>query len=261
MLGMTKNMLYNQVLEQLGLAPSEIQVYVALLELDSAVVTDIARKSGINRTSCYDVLDNLVEKGLVSKFKKKKKIHFTAGDPRHLISYLDREKEEAHKAIENKKKLVHEVLPELMSKINPRSTKPKVSFYEGEKGMREAYEDTLTSKSEILAFANVATMHEGLPKFFPEYYKRRSEAQIDIKAIMPDNAASRDRASKDAQERRQSIILPDKSHTFTPEVNIYNDKMLVASWKEKMAVIIESKELADLMRLNYTLLWKALKNK
>ncbi len=252
-------MLYNQVLEQLGLAPSEIEVYVALLELDSATVTDISKKSGINRTSCYDVLANLVNMGLVSKFKKKKKIHFTAGDPRRLINYLDREKEEAHKAIENKKKQVQEILPELVSKINPRSTKPKVSFFEGEKGMREAYEDTLNAHGEILAYANVATMHEALPKFFPEYYKRRSSAGIAIKAIMPDNPASRDRAGKDMQEKRQSILLADKAQTFSPEVNIYNDKMLVASWKEKMAVIIESKELADLMRLNYTLLWDALK--
>ncbi len=252
-------MLYNQVLEQLGLAPSEIEVYVALLELDSATVTDISKKSGINRTSCYDVLANLVNMGLVSKFKKKKKIYFTAGDPRRLVNYLEREKEEFQKSIEGKKKMVHEILPELMSKMSPRSTKPKVNFYEGEKGMREAYEDTLTAKGEILAFANVATMHEGLPKFFPEYYKRRAGADIAIKAIMPNNEASRDRATRDVQEKRQSIILPDKSQTFSPEVNIYNDKMLVASWKEKMAVIIESKELADLMRLTYKMLWEKLK--
>lgn len=253
-------MLYNQVLEQLGLAASEITVYIALLELDSSSVTDIAKKSGINRTSCYDVLENLLKMGLISKFKKKKKIYFTAGDPRRLINYLDREKEEMAKKIDQKKEQVKEILPELVSKINPQSTKPKVTFYEGEKGMREAYEDTLTSENEILAYANVATMHEGLPEFFPEYYTRRTKAHIAIKAIMPDNAASRDRASKDVSEMRQSTFLKEKDQTFTPEVNIYNDKMLIASWKEKMAIIIESKELADLQRLIYKMLWNSLKN-
>lgn len=252
-------MQYNKVLEQLGFAQSEIKVYTALLELDAGIVKDIAKRSGINRTSCYDVLENLTKRGLVSKFRKKSKIYFTAGDPRRLLNYMDREKEEFDKKISQQKEQIKEVLPELLSLINPRSTKPRVTFYEGEKGMREAYEDTLTAKSGILAYANVATMHEGLPRFFPEYYSRRAGAGINIKAIMPDNQLSRDRARNDNQELRESIILKDKNHTFTPEVNIYNDKVLIASWKEKMAVIIESKELADLQRLIFKLLWGALK--
>ncbi len=254
-------MLYNQVLEQLGLAPSEIAVYVALLELDSGSVTDIAKKSGINRTSCYDVLDNLVKKGLVSKFKKKKKIYFTAGDPRRLMSYLDREKEEMAKEFDKKKEHVKEILPELVSKINPQSTKPKVTFYEGDKGMREAYEDTLTSKNTILAYANVEEVNKGIPNFFPEYYKRRAASNIPIKAIFANNPTGHERSALDKLELRESIILEDKTQTFSPEVNIYNDKMLVASWKEKMAVIIESKELADLQRLIHKLLWQALKKR
>ncbi|EKD32878.1 MAG: transcriptional regulator TrmB [uncultured bacterium] len=249
---------YPKVLEQLGFAPSEIKVYGALLELDSGSVTDISKGSGINRTSCYDVLENLVKRGLVSKITKRKKIYFTAGDPRRLLNYLDREKEEVEKKINQQKDQIREVLPELSSLINPRSTKPRVAFYEGEKGMREAYEDTLGADGEILAYANVETMHQGLPGFFPEYYTRRTDARIHIKAIMPNNAASIDRTTKDKEELRESKILNDKNLTFSPEVNIYNDKMLIASWKEKMAVIIESKELADLQRLIYWKLWQSL---
>ena len=55
------------------------------------------------------------------------------------------------------------------------------------------------------------------------------------------------------------MILSDKGIHFTPEINIYNDKMLVASWKEKIAVIIESKELADLQRIIFKIAWGALK--
>ncbi len=252
-------MRYTQVLEKIGLAPNEILVYVALLELDSATVTDIAKKSTINRTSCYDVLGNLLKKGLISKFKKKKKIYFTAGDPRRLMGYLDREKEEVVKKIDQKKAQVTEVLPELLSKISPQSTKPKVSFYEGEKGMQEAYEDTLNANGGILAYANVATMHEGLPNFFPEYYGRRARGGVDIKAIMPDNMQCRARARKDTEELRETIFLPNPASSFSPEVNIYNHKLLIASWTEQMAVIIESKELADLQRVIYRTLWKFLK--
>ena len=252
-------MLSAEVLSELGLAPSEITTYFSLLELDSACVTDIAKKSGINRSSSYEILGNLMRKGLVSKFKKKKKIYFTAGDPRRLLNYLDREKEEADKKIEQKKARVKEILPELLSKINPQSTKPKVTFYEGDKGMREAYEDTLTAKDGIVAYANVETVNNALPNFFPHYYTRRASLNIPIKAIFENNKTGQERAARDHLELRESIILPDKSLHFTPEINVYNNKLLIASWKEKMAVIIESAELAHVMRLIHSLVWKSLK--
>jgi sugar-specific transcriptional regulator TrmB len=251
-------MIYHKILREIGFSDKEINVYTALLELDSASVTTIAKKTELNRTSCYDILDALMKRGIISKFKKKHTTYYNAGDPRRLKAHVDHELEKAQKKAMRQQKLLSDALPELQSLLNPQSTKPKVTFYEGEEGMREAYEDTLTSSEEILAFANVVTMHEGLPAFFPEYYAKRVAAGIHIKSIMPNNEASRDRASKDEQESRQSILL-DGDDTFSPEVNIYDNKMLIASWTEKIAVIIESKELADLQKLIYRLLWNKLK--
>ncbi|MBI2410659.1 MAG: hypothetical protein HYV32_02055 [Candidatus Kerfeldbacteria bacterium] len=254
-------MIYPKILQQLGFSQKEIAVYAALLELDSATAGEIADKTEINRTSCYDILDSLMKKGIISKFKKKTKIYFHAGDPKRLIAYLEREREEANKKITKQQQLVKEALPELSSLLHPQNTKPKVTFFEGEKGMREAYEDTLTSTETILAYANAETMHKGLPNFFPEYYKRRAGAGISIKAIIPDNEVDRKQIVHNAEEARESVFLPNPEMTFSPEVNIYNDKVLIASWNEKMAVLIESREFAQLQKLIYQLLWKSLKSK
>ncbi len=252
-------MKYQQVLEQLGLSKKEISVYTVLLELDSALVTDIAEKAGINRTSCYDILTSLLKRGLVSKIVKKKKIYFNADDPKKLINYLDREKEQEYNKIEKQKNLIKEVLPELSSLFKPRATKPKVELYEGEKGMREAYEDTLTADGIYYAYANFETMHEGLPNFFPDYYKRRVKAKILGKGIFPNNKTTLEQLKNNKEEMRESIVLGDKSLTYSPEVIIYNNKVLIASWKEKMAIIITSKEMADLMKITFNLLWGSLK--
>ncbi len=126
--------------------------------------------------------------------------------------------------------------------------------------MREAYEDTLSSKNPILAYANVKTMHEGLPNFFPKYYERRSDAGVFIRAILPRNQASYDRAKKDSSEMRNTKFLPEGDE-FSPEVNVYNEKVLIASWKEKIAVIIESKEFADFHRVIFERLWDQLLSK
>lgn len=126
--------------------------------------------------------------------------------------------------------------------------------------MRQAYEGTLTSSETILAYANVEDMHKGLPNFFPDYYHRRgTEKKIHIKAIFPDNKISLERHKKDKSENRESLIIPSEIYDFSPEINIYDDKVLIASWREKMAIIIKSKEIADFHKKMYKLCWKAAK--
>ena len=247
------------MLEQLNFSEKEAQIYLALLEVGSTKPLVLAKKTGLNRTTVYDICEILMQKGLISKYKKGAATYFNALDPKHLLTYLEREKEEKTREIEKQKNRVSELLPQFLSMQNIYgTTKPKVQFFEGEKGMREAYEDTLTSKEIILAYANPQTMHEGLPNFFPEYYKRRAEKKIFIRAIVPRNEISAERVQHNQEEMRDTRYLPEGKMTFSPEVNIYNNKMLIASWKEKMAIIVESKELADLQKMTFNLLWETL---
>ncbi len=246
------------LLKYLNFPEKEATVYLALIEVGQAKAREIALKTGLNRTTVYDLCELLMKKGLISQYKKSSGTYFSALEPQRLLGYLDREKEEQNKQIARQKKKVEELLPQLMSLQNIFSTKPKVKFFEGEKGMREAYEDTLTSKETILAYANVETVHAGIPNFFPEYYQRRAKKKISINAIFPQNKLSFERAKLDQLELRQTKFLPQSSMVFSPEVNIYNNKMLIASWQEKMAIIIESKELADLQKLIFNLVWNSL---
>jgi sugar-specific transcriptional regulator TrmB len=249
-----------QVLEKMGFTPKEIMVYVSLLGKDNITATEVGVISGINRTSCYDILESLIAKGLVSKTLKNKRTYFNVSNPKALVGYLDREKEEAYSKIEKQKEMINLVMPEIMSFSRVGVTKPKVQYFEGEKGMREAYEDTLTAENIYYAYANIETMHEGLPNLFPDYYKRRVKAGIVARGIFPNNKETVERLRHNYEEKRESIIFGDQSLTFSPEVIIYNNKMLMISWKEKIAIMIESKELADLQKLIYEQLWKSLKS-
>lgn len=247
------------LLNELNFSEKESQIYLALLEIGSAKAQDIAKKTGLNRTTVYDIFEALMQKGLISKYKKGSSTFFNALEPKHLLTYLEREKEQQAKKIEKQKQKVSELLPQLISMQNIfGASKPKVQFFEGEKGMQEAYEDTLTCEGILLGYANIETIHEGLPDFFPEYYKRRVEKKIFGRGILARNKVSMERAKHNQEEMRDVRFLPDEEMTFSPEVNIYNNKILFVSWKEKMAIIIESKELADLQRLTFNLLWETL---
>jgi HTH-type transcriptional regulator, sugar sensing transcriptional regulator len=239
-----------ETLIKAGLSANEAGVYLVLLELGRGTVTQITRKAGLNRTTGYDVLDHLTAKGLVSISGKEPKEEYAAESPERVVSLLEKQRDEKISHLETVKAL----LPELKSMHNV-SERPKVRFYEGVEGLKDVYEDTLTSHEEIRAYANVNEMHEGLKGYFPKYYERRSERNINIRAIIPDSPIGKLRASKDKEEMRESRLVPVAKYNFSPEINIYDNKVMIASWREKLGIIIESAEIADAMKKIYELAW------
>lgn len=247
-------------LKKIGFSDKEARVYMHLIRMGAQPASVISERTEINRTTTYDIIESLTKKGLIASTTKEGTTYFNALDPKELNNYLERNKVEYVREIERQQQEMQELLPALISLENPESTKPKVTFYEGEKGMRQAYEDTLTSTETILAYANVEDMHKGLKNFFPDYYKRRGvQNKIHIKCIAPDNPTSVQRHKHDKAENREMVLIPAKKYEFSPEINVYEDKVLYTSWREKMAIIIKSQEIADFHKKMYDLCWKAAK--
>lgn len=242
-----------QLQEQLqttGLSSNEVAVYLALLELGRGTVSQISRKASLNRTTGYDILDRLVMKKLVSISGKEPKQEYSAESPDYLESLLATELAKKQAELNQARR----VIPTLKSLHNVMG-RPQVRFYEGTEGLRQVYEDTLTSHEPIRAYASVDDVHSALPGYFPKYYKRRTEKGIPIRAIFTDNPEGRELAKHDAEEIRESVFIPGDIYGFHPEINIYDDKIMIASWREKLGIIIESAEIADAMKKIYELAW------
>lgn len=237
-------------LQSFGFSEKEANVYISLLELGRGTVTEISRKAGINRTTGYDILDSLAAKGVVNISGKEPKQEYSAESPASITEYLRRQ---AAIAAEHIKKS-EEIVPELTS-IHALKNRPKIRFYEGTEGLKNVYEDTLTSKETIRAYATIDDMHKALPNYFPEYYKRRASKNISIKGIVPRTEQGLDRQKYNAEEKREIAFVPADKYYFSPEINIYDNKVMIASWREKLGIIIESEEIADAMKKIYELAW------
>jgi sugar-specific transcriptional regulator TrmB len=245
-----KNQEITLALQTLGLGEKEATVYVALLELGRGTVAQVGRKAGINRTTGYDILGSLANKGLVTISGKEPKSEYSAEPPEAVRAFLEREAEAARERI-NK---AEAFLPELRAAATMQN-RPRIKFYEGAEGLKHVYEDTLTSTEPIRAYANVDDMHKGLPNYFPTYYRRRAAKGIAIRAIVPKTPTGIERATHDTEEKREIAFVPPDAFYFSPEINIYNNKVMIASWREKLGVIIESAEIADAMKKIYELAW------
>ncbi len=149
-------------LEKMGLTEKQAKVYLACLELGGGNVTNIAKKAGVQRTTCYPILDELLSLGLVSKSKQKKRGYFLVEDPKTL-----------EQNTKLKLQTIQETLPELNAIYNVLPQKPKVLFYEGEEGAKNIFNDILNTLKEgdtILACTGFKTFLHYLPKNQKEHF-------------------------------------------------------------------------------------------
>lgn len=248
----TNNMPIIEKLEKFGLSNKEARVYIALLELGTAVVSEVSKKSSLNRSTAYVLLESLSKHGLVSISERKDVRLYTPAAPERIIQIL----EESVKKYTELVGIAHSILPELKSVYVGVGPKPKVQFFEGVEGIKTAYEDTLTSKETIRAYASIDDLQTVMPTYFPAYFNRRASKGIPIKAFFPDTELARGRTKQDKEELRESILVPRDEHAFTSEINIYDDKVAFMSIREKFALIIESKEISDGFKKMFDLAWQ-----
>lgn len=243
----------DKVLQNFNFSEKEIAVYLALLELETASATQIADQSQINRSTVYVIIEALQKRGLISINKEEDSItKYVASPPERLLQLAEEETKRYQSLVGE----IHSVLPELKSRYRGNKPRPKVRLYEGKEGLISAYEDTLTSSEPIRAFASIENMHKSLPGYFPDYYKRRASKGIAIRSVFPATEEARQRATHNEEERRESALVPPDEYSFSPEINIYDNKIVFMSLVEKFSLIIESKELADALKKVFELSWK-----
>ena len=197
-----------------------------------------------------------MDKGIIKKAKKANTQLYTPEEPKNLINLLERQRVDMNSVIDKKVVQLKEVMAELESRYRPESTKPKVTFYEGEDGLIKVYEDTLKSSEDLRSFANFDSMHGVLPDYFKTYYKRRVANKINIRSIHPDIPLAREKTENDKKEWRESRLIPANQYWFNPEIQLYDNKVSITSLKERLGIIIESQEIYEAMVVAFELAWK-----
>ena len=239
-------------LEYLGFKPKEAEIYLALLELGEASIIQIAKKAGIKLTTVYNILRDFVNRGLItSAVRKTRKVYFIE-DPRSLKSDL-REKENA----------IDKLMPELLAIQNILPSKPRITFYEGVGGMKELYQDTLNSLKEgdtILSYTGLSDFSKLMPQEYNEYYiKERVKKKIRIKIIASPSPTAEEWQKSAGSELREIRIVHDMPFRFDADTEIYANKVALISYRENfLGVIIESKEISQMQRSAFELMWNLL---
>jgi sugar-specific transcriptional regulator TrmB len=237
-------------LKDFGLTENEAKVYLANLELGSATVQEVAKKSGVKRTTIYTMLENLKRYGLMSEFHKQGKILLIAEDPSRLEQLM-----------QNRQERIKAALPELRSLFSSPAEKPKVRFYEGKDGIRQVFQDTLDEGKEIKCFVSWRSELRAIPEIVNAYIKERVKKDIWVRALADRTKESKYYQERGKEELRELYFLPEGSLPFDTEVNIYGNKVAWFTFKkEYFGLIIESEQIANTWRMVFDIIWGMCKN-
>lgn len=171
------------ILEKAGFTKGEIKIYLALLELGETSTGPIIDKSGVSSSKVYEILEKLIQKGLVSYVTKNKTKYFQPASPNKINEYLKSRKEE----FEETERQIEKLLPELEAKQKLSEESQTTSVYEGFEGMKTVFNQILDmhkAGEEYYVFTlDEETTSEELRRFFLNYHAKRVQKGIKVKLL------------------------------------------------------------------------------
>jgi sugar-specific transcriptional regulator TrmB len=128
-------------LKSIGLNNNEIAVYLDLLKAGKSSVINIAKRTGLHRSNTYDVLERLLEKGLVDESIEDDKKIFYPIDPSDLMDYL-----------KQKEKELNEIVPELEKVQNLSDEERRITLSKGINSIKNILNHILDLKEPISTY-------------------------------------------------------------------------------------------------------------
>lgn len=241
-----------QILEQGGLEDKQARVYLAALELGAATVTQIARKSRVERVNTYYVLDQLIQKGLVSISQRKNGSVYMAASPKSFVKKAELNLDQLTSA-----------LPQFLAIENSNSHRPVISFYEGKEGMAQALDDMIQTmekvpiaQREICEYLSVESAAKSIYDLQLDFMRRRIQKKIRLRWILPNTPMAQSYVETAKESYREVRLVPPNRFPLHTEMNIYGNKInMLAEKGAEGGVIIEHPELAQTQREIFELAW------
>ncbi|HSX25125.1 MAG TPA: helix-turn-helix domain-containing protein [Candidatus Andersenbacteria bacterium] len=245
-------------LMNLGLKDKEASVYLSCLELGPSPAQIIAKKAGVVRATTYVILEELMAMGLVTKYKEGKKTMFSAEAPRQLLRLLEKQEE----VIREKQNDLEQILPELQMLTKAAGDKPSVRYFEGKEGLRAIRQEMVMYGHPGDIFYNF-TPADHLTSVFPDdedtHFPQRVAKQVFAKTLFTTHSESLklhwlSKEHSKLTERR--FVSPDK-FPVSAGMTIYRDRIAIGSYTGKLfGVVIESEQMANMMRALFELAWE-----
>jgi sugar-specific transcriptional regulator TrmB len=240
-----------KLLEEIGLTKGEITVYLTLLKLGETTTGKVIENAQISSGKIYEILDKLIQKGLVSFIIKDKTKYFSSASPKRILDYVQ-EKENSLR--EKEKELIKE-LPSLLAIEKTEERKQEMHLFKGIKGIQTAiFEalENLTPKDQVLAMGVISSKNEEYNILWEKWHAERMRKKVICKLLFSDKDTIYYKAFKKMKFTQTRV-----SNGITPSaIDIMKDRVLIFTYgDEPSCLVIKNFEVAKSFETFFNTLW------
>ncbi|XOU94440.1 MAG: TrmB family transcriptional regulator [Candidatus Kerfeldbacteria bacterium] len=244
-----------QLLSLFNLRSVEASLYETLFYHGMMSASKLAKKVSVSRTSVYDLLERLVELGLVIETAKAGIKMFTVQPPKKLKLLL----KEKQSAIENANTTLDHF--QKLYTSQQQSIRPQLEIYEGKQALQQMMKDMLLYRDmTVYAFWPIAHIMKLLsPQFIKQFHQERINRNVQLKVIWPKSQMNIVKQNSfltpNQTEKREARIAPETMDCSLGYSIYGNTVRYLSSSKENFGFLVQSQELVTMMKSQFNAIW------
>jgi sugar-specific transcriptional regulator TrmB len=234
-------------LETLGLSPTEIKVYAALLRLGEAKAGALIKATGVQNSVMHLTLGRLAAAGIISYVRAGSIRIYQAVPPARLLQIAD-----------ERRTALAELVPKLESS-RKKSNAPEAEIFEGMRGLRSMclkLIEGVAQGSEFLFFAfhvNNEEWEREVYKFYREYTEIRLQRGLRIRGVAHENHRAHFLANRWPHRDIRFVDFP-----ILKSISVCANRTIIVPWEEaQVSFLIRSSSYADNLRDYFNQVWHA----
>lgn len=246
---------------EFGLSQTEARIYLFLLSKEPQSVVAISQNLHLPRTSIYDNVLKLIEKGLVEKHVLYKTQKFEAFPISILQDLIDKEKSR----VENLEKQYTFLENNIAGALLPNAA-TQVRYYHGAQGFMQMMWNALSAEKETTGYS-VFGRRAVVGEKFTERWKEEIVARHLIDRVITNptkeiiTMLSSQKEIDLRQDFQQTRFLEKEKLYISGDTTIYNNIFSITYWKqgEVVGVEIENEEFVKTQKSIFEQMWKLAK--
>lgn len=250
-----------EYLERLGLSEQEAKIYISLLKTGVVNARDLAKTSGVRRTSAYNGLNLLIEKGLINKLESGTQTLFEANQPQEILPYLVQQKEKRSREVADSLPLMLSTLTSLAAGVKAKTSREvEIKYVTHQPAVKKIYEEALQA-SELRSYVNITEIEKVFPEnkqLFDAAIRRNPDMQMF--EIVEDSPEARKRfEGAGTPERYFYKYFPKNMQLTAQDILIYDNNVAIIHFKDTIsAVVHRDADLYNNFKVLFDYIWRTL---
>jgi len=240
-------------LKELGLSNGEIEVYSAVLDLGISTLNKIQEKTGIERRNIYDILNKLIERGLVSYTLERGKRTYQCTHPDKILEEI-KKKENSLNELKNQ-------MPDIKTLFNAKKPGIRAEVFRGNEAIKALMNESLNYKEQYWIGGNSGVESTNLKTWFYHWMNERAQKKIWMYDLFDHGTFLEGYEPEKIKENKKRYYkwceLP-KDLSSPMVILIFGNKVVQILWSDQsFAFVLESEEIKDSFMKYFNYFWKS----